>query len=43
MQIRDDASEAWEFKKSFFVKIKISPGWLKQNIFYKSKIPRNKS
>jgi hypothetical protein len=24
---------AWEFKKAFFVKMKISPGWLKQNIF----------
>jgi hypothetical protein len=24
---------AWEFKKPFFVKMKISPGWLKQNIF----------
>jgi hypothetical protein len=24
---------AWEFKKPFFVKIKISPGWFKQNIF----------
>jgi hypothetical protein len=23
---------AWEFKKPFLVKIKISPGWLKQNI-----------
>jgi hypothetical protein len=27
--------------KSFFVKIKISPGWLRQNIlFFKSKMPR---
>jgi hypothetical protein len=24
---------AWEFKKPFFVKMKISPGWLRQNIF----------
>jgi hypothetical protein len=26
--------------KAFFVKMKISPGWLKQNIFKQSKIPR---
>jgi hypothetical protein len=26
-----------EFKKPFFVKIKIIPGWLKQNIFLKIK------
>jgi hypothetical protein len=25
---------AWEFKKPFFIKMKISPGWLKQNIFF---------
>jgi hypothetical protein len=30
---------AWEFKKP----LKISPGWLKQNIFEKSKMPRKKS
>jgi hypothetical protein len=30
---------AWEFKKPFFVKMKISPGWLKQNILKKSKTP----
>jgi hypothetical protein len=24
---------AWEFKKPFFVKMKLSPGWFKQNIF----------
>jgi hypothetical protein len=23
---------AWEFKKAFTVKMKISPGWVKQNI-----------
>jgi hypothetical protein len=34
---------AWEFKKLFFVKMKISLGWLKQNIFKKSKMPRKKS
>jgi hypothetical protein len=34
---------AWEFKKPFFVKMKINPGWLKLNIFKKSKIPRKKS
>jgi hypothetical protein len=34
---------AWEFKKPFFVKMKISPGWLKQNIFKKSKILRKQS
>jgi hypothetical protein len=28
---------AWKFKKPFFVKMKISPGWLKQNIFLKMK------
>jgi hypothetical protein len=28
-----------EIKKPFFVKMKISPGWLKQNIFEKSKMP----
>jgi hypothetical protein len=27
----------WEFKKASFVKMKISPGWLKQNIFLKIK------
>jgi hypothetical protein len=26
-----------EFKKPFFVKMKIKPGWLKQNIFLKIK------
>jgi hypothetical protein len=34
---------AWEFKKAFFVKIKISIEWLKQNILKKSKMPRKKS
>jgi hypothetical protein len=34
---------AREFKKPFFVKMKTSPGWLKKNIFKKSKIPRKKS
>jgi hypothetical protein len=29
--------------KAFFVKMKINPGWLKQNIFKKSKMPRKKS
>jgi hypothetical protein len=28
---------AREFKKAFLQKIKISPGWLKQNIFLKIK------
>jgi hypothetical protein len=28
---------AWEFKKLFFVKMKISLGWLKQNIFKNQK------
>jgi hypothetical protein len=32
-----------EIYKAFKVKMKISPGWLKQNIFSKSKIPRKKS
>jgi hypothetical protein len=29
--------------KAFFVKMEISPGWLKQNIFLKSKMHRKKS
>jgi hypothetical protein len=33
---------AWEFKKPFFIKVKKSPGWLGQNIFKKSKLPRKK-
>jgi hypothetical protein len=33
---------AWEFKKPF-CKMKISPRWLKQNIFLKSKMSRKKS
>jgi hypothetical protein len=28
---------AWEFKKSFFVQMKIGPRWLKQNILKNKK------
>jgi hypothetical protein len=34
---------AWEFKKPFFVKMKISIGRLKQNILKDQKMPRKKS
>jgi hypothetical protein len=33
---------AWKFKKPFFVKMQISPGWLKQRIFKKSEVLHKK-